>query len=843
MLASGVLLLAALLPQDPGEGIRLLQLPSTVRSQEVVRAALRIETSREPETPVLPKVDGLRFALGSPLSSRSISIIGGRQAISSSFTFPLEILPLRTGQFVIPPITVQIGAKRYQTAARTLHVVRNVSGSDFGTLTVTPTKPVVYVHEPIRFRVECAVDSQLELGTQRADNGAQYYTAFVEADWLSDLDGATSIEQKEVDTDRNAYIGLNGRLQPSDVSARRTPDGRGYHVFGFAKSFLPTRAGPRALAAPVLKFSVLTGGRSRDPFEIFARPAQKQYVVVGKPVEFDVRPLPAEGRPEPFYGGVGRFTIDAKLDKHSVKVGGSVKLVVTIAGSGNTEHLQPPELPPVPGLHQLGKIVNREKERVVVTFDLAPRAVEVKALPALQWNFFDTTPGVERYVTVQTAPLPLEVVPLVGEETLAALPGSESKVVEPGVDDIFDVKLGGNPVREPAAPARGPTLLLAALPWLLGLLGLWFVRRRRHALADVAGRRARGAQRSFQQALADGQAPVDALVGYFADRLACERAAVIGPDLRERLAAAGIDEAAARSAQELVDAGVAARYGGGGGLERAAVEALVASLERAPAARASGAALVVLLPLSLGLTAEMAKADLRHADARPAVAHGVPQDGVPQALQAAEKAYRSRDYKAAEAGFRRAADAGDRRAMYNLGNALFRQGRYAEALVAYERARLAMPRDPELLANIKLTRERLELGTAEGEAFGETVAALRDRFTAAERFWMCVLGNALAAGLLCFGGRRLRIAGAVLAVLAAGMLVEVAFLGPARAPQGIIVQPKVALRAEPSAELEALMTVRSGVSVEVLGTGEAWTQVRFRGRKGYVPAGAVAVVD
>lgn len=42
---------------------------------------------------------------------------------------------------------------------------------------------------------------------------------------------------------------------------------------------------------------------------------------------------------------------------------------------------------------------------------------------------------------------------------------------------------------------------------------------------------------------------------------------------------------------------------------------------------------------------------------------------------------------------------------YNLGNCYQRLGQYGPAILAYERARLLTPRDPDLLANLALARK------------------------------------------------------------------------------------------------------------------------------------------
>ena len=231
-----------------------------------------------------------------------------------------------------------------------------------------------------------------------------------------------------------------------------------------------------------------------------------------------------------------------------------------------------------------------------------------------------------------------------------------------------------------------------------------------------------------------------------------------------------------------------------------------------------------------------------------AVAQGVASQGITsEGAVEAEAAYRAGDYAVAAAGFARAAavPGADRRLHYNLGNSLFRQGQLGEALVAYERARLAMPRDSELLANIRLVKQRLELGTGEGEPFLDAVDALRASFTGSELLLLCVLCNAVAAlGLVWLRSHTwLRVVGYVAVVPALLLTLEVVWLGPARPPAGIVVTARAALVAEPRDGLEPVLELREGVAVELLSAGPAWVRVRVSGRSGYVPTDSVGVVE
>ena len=73
-------------------------------------------------------------------------------------------------------------------------------------------------------------------------------------------------------------------------------------------------------------------------------------------------------------------------------------------------------------------------------------------------------------------------------------------------------------------------------------------------------------------------------------------------------------------------------------------------------------------------------------------------------------------------------------------------------------------------------------------------------------------------------------------------IADVLWLGPSERPTGIVLQDRVALVSEPRLGLDPVFTLRSGVSVAVLGEGSAWTRVEVRDRTGYLPTEAVGVV-
>ncbi len=793
--------------------------PATVRLGDASRVELVVEgRSSAPRTPQLPTVDGLVLEC-SPPSRQSFSYFDGRTMVEQfSVRFTIGIRPQREGVFTIPPIAVWTGTMEQRTTELRLEAVKDLRGEEFGYLLVEPSATRVYVHEPIRMKVEFGVDAGLRPVLDRASNGARYVDFEVQAPWLTDLEGAVVLTEPEPQGNRVQLV-LNRTLQAGTYQQQHQREGRQWQRFTFERAFLPTRPGRLELAAPLLRYNVLVReGRQSENFYVY-----------GKPLAVEVLPIPVEGRPDPYYGAVGRFTVDAQVDRDTVKVGGTVRVTLAIRGTGNLEFLRVPALDDLAGFHKLGQAESRKPGEVVVDYDLTPLVPEITEVPAIAWNWFDTTPGVEAFVQARTKAIPLHVQPLPPGTSLAPLPAA-AKATVPGVDDIHDVRELDGPVRLPS-PAGGLLALLAvALPWLLALSFplQGHLRRRREATSGL--RRARAAAGQFQKRLAQGADPAEALADYLADRLGTTRAAVIGPDLVQRLTAAGLADAVARDAAAALERGMAARYGGGTVLGRDEAFAIVARVESP--ARTAGSALVLLALLAVLCGADTLRA----------------QQVAQAPVEAAMDAWRRGDYTAAREGFEAAIATNtlpDRVLFLNLGNCHYRLGDLPRARWAWECARLAMPRDPELLANLALVERQLPPQQDGAEPFLDAVRGLRDSLTGWELLALCALCNLVAAlGLVaCWRRSAFRAAGAIALLPALVLAAELLVLAPQRPARAIVVAT-AALRAEPreAKELPVLATLAPGADVEWLGAAGEWARVRSSGRTGYVPAQSVQPV-
>ncbi len=794
--------------------------PGTIRLNQKSVIRISVEgADANPRSPELPEIDGLEIKQ-LPASTSSQTVFNGRRRMTKvSVEFGLELRPQRAGIFVIPPFNIWTGTKNQQTREMRLEVRKDLISQELSWLDVELEDARVYVHEPVRMKITFGILRGVGLAENLAQTNAgqqRYFEVFLAADWLDKFPVGESMPIEQPQGDVRLFV-INRELARATFLGDYERDGKQWQSFQIERSFLPSKVGKVDLDAPTLRFSSMRYKRGR------IRGGQKDsFGITGNPISLEVMPIPEVGRPSPYFAAVGRFSIEAALDRDRIRFGDSFKLTLTVRGQGNLEFLRMPELSSLNGFHKRGAAeAVRDENRVVVTYDLTPLSADVVQIPSIAWNYFDTTPGVEAFIEVETKPLTVVVDAIENAETIASLPEAAAAAVTPGVDDIFDL-----PSFDVAARSiTEPSLLLRCLaifsPWALVLCAFAWLRSRRLASLDVAGKRARGAKRSFDAALERGDDAMDAIAVYLGDRVDIAPAAVISSDLVSRLGEHGLDEAVASDVASAIERGTAARYGGGQELTADDARNLVQRLEGLRFGARS------LLPFLLLPLMAFASTDLNAQEPE------------------ARRAYRAGEYQQADEAFERAyRNTQNRLYMRARGNCLYRLGDLARARWAYETARIAMPRDPELLANLQLVRTRLELLDGEGGLTGE-LRRLMDRYTLSERTAVCMVCMLLAAGCLIFGFYRLGWRWLGITCLSAGLLLalDVLWLTPGRPIQGVVLR-NVPVTAEPRTDMEAVAVIRPGAIVDLLGgRGGEYLRVDASGRSGYVAADAVAVVE
>ncbi|WP_165231200.1 BatD family protein [Aquisphaera insulae] len=218
-------------------------------------------------------------------------------------------------------------------------------------------------------------------------------------------------------------------------------------------------------------------------------------------IRLKVEPVPAEGRPATFLGGVGDFRVEATASAASVRLGQPITLRIAIQGPAAWGSRLAPDLSKLAELTVAPRVEELPQENVddppsrVFAYRIRPTKPGDAVLPPVAVSAFD--PGSGRYFTKVTRSLPFHAV---------AVPVLESTAVESRVEP----RAGGGLTRF--------MVLLAAVtgPVVVGL-AVWLQRRREEAGRDLESRRslARRGARSYASRLGSGDVPP-------ADRFAAE---------------------------------------------------------------------------------------------------------------------------------------------------------------------------------------------------------------------------------------------------------------------------------------------------------------------------------
>lgn len=190
--------------------------------------------------------------------------------------------------------------------------------------------------------------------------------------------------------------------------------------------------------------------------------------------------------------------------------------------------------------------------------------------------------------------------------------------------------------------------------------------------------------------------------------------------------------------------------------------------------------------------------------------------------------------------------------LYNLGNAWYRAGEMGEAILAWRRARLFLPRDGDLVANIDAAREWTKddlepPGRRRGLA--RPLLAPFDALSASELLLAGSIAWALLFVALAIRLRRpfagwLALASTLAILAAAGLGGSLArSYSVSRHPTAVVLVEEVTLRSGRDVMSTDLARVHEGAETTVVEERGEWVQVTLStGLRGWLPAGSLGLV-
>ncbi len=594
--------------------------PAEATIGETVVYVLSVQSvGDEPQAPSLPRLDPA-WGLGEPRFvgrslQTSIQIVNGRQQVTRSTDFRYTLSPTREGTFLIPASSIDIGGATLRANPVTLKVTKvaaalNVPQELLGR--VVP--PQVPGNAEMQRALTGVIFVLPVVETPTPFAGQQilltYHLCLDQAALQRSGLGSSLYADRVAPPDLNQFLKEEVFKVPQSLSFREQTIGNRRYLVAplYQVAITPTKTGTLTAEPFSVNLYINQRGRGGDPFRgmldddpFFGMSpfggggSRLRIVALSPPVEMDVRPLPAEGRPADFSGAVGDFKLTAGADKSAVTADDDiVKLTVRLEGHGDAAALPKPDFARAGGIRLLEEpksSTNRrvEGDQLVSTknFDFLLRATQPGKLSIPPVSLAVFNPRTAKYETLRSAPVALDVAAntrkqevLIAADTARNTPATGASGTDPAGpapvnEDIRYIHEGVMRLATPGMLTGDDLLfwlLVAGAPAVT--LGAWLAGRRRMAIeSDTARYRQAGAGSTARRHLRRAARVLNsgdrtaffgeldrALRGYFGDKFRIEPSGLTIEQIEASLAGRGAAEETIAAARGVIEECDAARY-------------------------------------------------------------------------------------------------------------------------------------------------------------------------------------------------------------------------------------------------------------------------------------------
>ncbi len=797
--------------------------------------------------------------------STSVQMVNGKTTKSVQTTYSYVLRPVKAGKFTIARAVAKVKGQEIHSDPVTIEVVASGSGrssqgqSQAGTtqprqssnagvqdddifLTLNLSRTNVVVGEPITAVIK------LYQRVNVAGFESAVFPTF-NGFWSQELEAPSNIE-----------------------FTRETYNGQIYNAALLRKFVLiPQQQGqikidPTELVC-LVNVRVSSGGASIfDGFFDDYRTIRKR--VSSKPLTVNVSPLPA-GAPASFGGGVGEFAISAKVSKDTLKTHEAASLLVTVSGNGNVSLLSAPKVSFPPDMEVYDTKISDRIDKgglsgsKMYEYPFIPRSYGDFVIEPIKYSYYDVNK--KQYVTLETPEIPIYVER--GNET-------EAVTIAGGGTVPKDVRNLGSDIRfistkAPGLAPKGDYLLGSGLFWILIVLlvsaavACWAALRHIAARrADVVGTKNRKATKMALKRLnlaatflkqnlytAFYEELHKALLGFISDKLNISVAELSRERMTEALKEGNVADKYIETFISILDACEFARYAPDAGHEAmaahydAAVD-VISSIDSDMKARKSSpkGAVIALLILLLS----------------PAAIYAQETEYVDSLWNTANQAYAEGRWADAVKEYEMISAMGlESAALYcNTGDAYFKDGNPAKAILYYERALKLDPSYSDARFNLELLnsgiQDRID---AVPEFVLKTWFRNFSHIMDSDGWAVCFivfLALTLAMALMFIlspsvGGRRTGFFVGIVMLLAAALSLTFAVWqknDAMRADKAIIMRPVTSVKSSPSAEASTdLFILHEGTKVKLLDEVGAWKNIELAdGRQGWIPSADLEVI-
>jgi hypothetical protein len=496
--------------------------------------------------------------LSGPNQSTSMQIMNG--SVSSSVSYSYVLQPKAPGKFTIGPATIEAGGKKLQTQPIIIEVVKGSAQPGQQAQQQGGSDVDRQIGDNLLLRVK--VDkTRVVQGEQITATYKIYTRVNISSYNLTKGSSLTGFWSEDLDVPKQIQL------------STETINGKSYRVGILRKVALyPQRSGTLQIdpMEVVCAVQVQTRRRSNDFFNqffndpFFGNVETVNHKVTSEPVSITVAPLPPTNVPAGFDGAVGKFTMEAWLDKRETKTNEAVTLKVKISGRGNLKLLQAPEVKVPPDIERydpkISDNITHQGDEIAGsrTFEylLIPRHAGEMKIPSIPFAYYD----VEKRAYAASAS-PLFTLSVAKGTDIAGGPSSgiSKEDVKLLGEDIRFIKSEDLSLRRRGETFAGsPVFFALSVSPLFAFVGfIFFAKRRERVLGDVAGLKNRKARKMAQRRLVEAKkflhhkkkeqfyAEVSrALWGYIGDKLGIPPSDLSVELVKTALASRGVSEEA-----------------------------------------------------------------------------------------------------------------------------------------------------------------------------------------------------------------------------------------------------------------------------------------------------------
>lgn len=794
--------------------------------------------------------------------SSSVQIINGKTTKSVQTTYSYLLRPQKPGKFTIPTATAKVKGNEITSRPVTIEVVASGASSQ---------QPAQQQSQQSKPRQSAGVgdnDIFLTLNLSRTNVVVgEPITATIKLWQRVNIAGFESAEFPDFDGFWSQEIEAPNNIE----FTREAYEGQIYNSALLRKFVLiPQQQGSVTISPAELvclvNVRVSSGGNSIfDGFFDDYTTIRKK--VVSKPVTVRVSPLPA-GAPASFGGGVGKFSMSARISKDSLKTHEAASFIVTVSGTGNISLLDAPKvvLPPDMELYdtKVSEKIDKGGRSGSKTYEypFIPRSYGDFTIDPVKYSYYDIDAG--KYVTLETPPISLHIAKGKDAENVGTVVSSINQK---------DVRSLGSDIRfintkAPELAAKGYFFVGSALFWIIAAVLLiaavvcWAGLRKLSARrADVVGTKNRKAVKMAMKRLhlagtflkqnlytAFYEELHKALLGFISDKLNFPMAELSKENIAEAMKKGGVEERHIDAFISLLDACEFARYSPSAGYDamsahyNAAVDVISSIGSNMKSTKKSSGNTVLMLAVLMAL---------------PTFAEA--QDAYVDSLwNSANQAYSEGRWADAAEGYSLISDASlESAALWcNLGDAWYKDGNISKAILCYERALKVDPSYGDARFNLDFLNSQIQdriepVPELILKTWMRKISYMLDSDAWAVCF-LVLFGLTLAMVLLfllapSLSGRRTGFFTALATLLLSIGALSFSIWQKSeytKADAAIVMRPVSSVKSSPSYEAaKDLFVLHEGTKVKVIDSVGSWNNIELAdGRQGWIPSSDIEII-